>query len=85
MCSWCGEGSASLMLLFVCFFDARGAGFESQWEIFIPDLGTGEGFACRCIYYPSPTHSVCEDTLVGACVSVCVCVIALNRLIANFN
>ena len=21
------------------------------------------------IYYPSPTHSVCEDTLVGECVS----------------
>ena len=23
----------------------------------------------RCIYYPSPTRSVCEDTLVGECVS----------------
>ena len=34
-------------------------------------------------YYPSPAHSVCEDTLVGECVSVCV--LALNRLIANFN
>ena len=31
--------------------------------------------------YPSPMHSVCKDTLVG----VCVCVLALNRLIANFN
>ena len=33
--------------------------------------------------YPLPTHSVCKDTLVGACVSVCV--LACNRLIANFN
>ena len=35
----------------------------------------------RCIYYPSPMRSVCEDTVVGKCVSV----LALNRLIANFN
>ena len=31
--------------------------------------------------YPSPTLRVGEDTLVGVCVSV----LALNRLIANFN
>ena len=31
-------------------------------------------------YYPSPTRSVCEDTLVDVFVSVCVCVcvLALN-------
>ena len=58
----------------------------------------------RCIYYPSPKRSVCEDTLVvplviprlrvayarirelvRELVRVCVCVLALNRLIANFN
>ena len=33
------------------------------------------------VHYPLPTRSVREDTLVG----VCVCVLALNRLIANFN
>ena len=33
------------------------------------------------INYPSPTRSVCEDTLVVPF----VCVLALNRLIANFN
>ena len=33
--------------------------------------------------YPSPTCSICEDTLVVPC--VCVCVLALNGLIANFN
>ena len=27
---------------------------------------------CKCIYYPSPTRSVCEDTLVDVCVSVLV-------------
>ena len=30
------------------------------------------------LYYPSPTRSVCEDTLVDVCVSVLVSVLALN-------
>ena len=37
-------------------------------------------YTLQCIHYniyPSPTHSICKDTLVGVCVSV----LALNRLI----
>ena len=45
-------------------------------------MGVARDLHPRCIYYPSPTRSVCEDTLVDVCVSVLVSVfvsvLALN-------
>ena len=32
-------------------------------------MGVARDLHRRCIYYPSPTRSVCEDTLVDVCVS----------------
>ena len=32
-------------------------------------MGVARDLHRRCIHYPSPTRSVCEDTLVGECVS----------------
>ena len=47
----------------------NGSGMSPGDVIKLEHLCTAEHYCCQVNHYPSPTHSVCKDTLVGVCVS----------------
>ena len=72
--------------IYTCLIGVSGLGAVWCLYIVLPMFSTCVYFVfITCYYdyyyYPSPTHSISEDTVVDVCVSV----LALNRLIANYN